>query len=369
MLSSFKKALVFSIMCIILLGTVCMVQGGEKKKEEIQEQIGETQQKIKSLDAKHRKALSDLENADKNIARAQTRAKALKNGLQKAQEEIALAKSDLKQVTKRVKQTEDYAARRLVEYYKLTQTGMVPVILGSNSVFDASVRQNALHRIIAFDNQVWENLNQDKIRLHSLTASLEKGLDEQVALEKELDSQLSRLKSQKAEKKKLLAKVNKEKGLAQAALESLELAAKELSKAITRIKPAIKPPVSPSQSPVGSFESLKGKMELPIPGGKIMAPFGAHKDPRFKATRFRSGIDVAAEMGEPFHAVHNGQVVYSGWFKGYGNMIIIDHGDAYFSVCAHAEDLFKEKGQPVEAGEVIGTVGGLWLFFRPGLIF
>ncbi|MBI9077387.1 MAG: peptidoglycan DD-metalloendopeptidase family protein [Desulfatibacillum sp.] len=364
-----KKALVFTGVSCILLGMVCFAQGEGAKKEILQEQIGETQEQLKNLDVKHRRVLSDLEKAQMAMAEAQLRANVLKKDLQKAGEEIALAKSDLEQVTQRVKQTEAYASRRLAEYYKLTQTGMAPVILGSDSVFEASVRQNALRRIINLDNQVWENLTKDKARLGALTTTLEKGRDEQIALERELKTELAQLNGQKAEKKKLLAQVDREKGLAKAALESLEQAAKELSKAITRIAPAPKKPLKPSQVPAKSFVSLKGHMELPIPGGKILAPFGAHKDPRFKATRFRSGVDIAAETGEPFHAVHEGRVVYSGWFKGYGNMIIIDHGDAYFSVCAHAEDIFKEKGQPVEAGEVIGTVGDSGSFSGPGLYF
>ncbi len=364
-----KKILV--LVCLALTATSLQqpAWAGDGKKEKIQEQIGETQEKIKNLEVTHRKMLAELEKADKSVASAQKRASQLKKDLQKTGEEIALAKSDLEQVTQRVKEAEDYAARRLAEYYKLTQTGTASVILGSNSVFDASIRQDALKRIIAFDNQVWEDLNQDKNRLKTLTDSLENNRDEQARLEKELDRELAELKSQRAEKKKLLARVSKEKGLAQAALRSLEQAAKELSKTINRIKPSVKPPPKSSKAPSSSFASLKGKMGLPIPGGKIMAAFGAHKDPQFKATQFRSGVDIASEIGEPFHAIHDGKVVYSGWFKGYGNMIIIDHGEAYFSVCAHAEDLFKEKGQTVETGEVIGTVGDSGSFSGPGLYF
>jgi septal ring factor EnvC (AmiA/AmiB activator) len=64
-----------------------------------------------------------------------------------------------------------------------------------------------------------------------------------------------------------------------------------------------------------------------------------------------------ADRGEPIQAVQSGIVLYSGWFKSYGNMIIIDHGTHYYTVYAHAEELFKSKGDPVEEGEVIATVG------------
>ncbi|MFH2100001.1 MAG: M23 family metallopeptidase, partial [Pseudomonadota bacterium] len=92
-------------------------------------------------------------------------------------------------------------------------------------------------------------------------------------------------------------------------------------------------------------------------------------NPRTGIQQFRSGVIIAATPGDPVRAVFGGKVVYSGWFSGYGNMIIIDHGQGYFTVCAHAEDLFKEKGDPVESGEVVGTVGDTGVTVEPGLYF
>jgi septal ring factor EnvC (AmiA/AmiB activator) len=72
---------------------------------------------------------------------------------------------------------------------------------------------------------------------------------------------------------------------------------------------------------------------------------------------FLSGINIQADRGEPVQAVSGGTVVYSSWFKGYGNMLIIDHGGSFHTVYAHAEALFKSKGDNVDAHEVIATVG------------
>lgn len=91
--------------------------------------------------------------------------------------------------------------------------------------------------------------------------------------------------------------------------------------------------------------------------GKIVYFFGPYKNNEFNVVNFRSGIVIQAERGEPIRAVFNGKVLYASWFKGYGNMIIIDHGDNYYTVYAHAEELFVSKGDMVENGEVIATVG------------
>ena len=111
--------------------------------------------------------------------------------------------------------------------------------------------------------------------------------------------------------------------------------------------------VNSSQSP---FSSHKGLLIRPV-NGKITNLFGPYNNPKYNITNFRSGIDIKADHGEPIRSVFKGKVIYSSWFKGYGNMIIIDHGNSYYTVYAHMEETFKSKGEEVDAGEVIATVG------------
>ena len=114
--------------------------------------------------------------------------------------------------------------------------------------------------------------------------------------------------------------------------------------------------------------TYKGLLNMPVKG-KIIRLFGPYKNKRFNVINFRSGIDIAAEMGEPVRAVFSGKIVYASWFKGYGNMIIIDHGRNFHTVYAHVEDIFKAKGDTVETGEVIATVGDTGSITGPQLHF
>ena len=116
------------------------------------------------------------------------------------------------------------------------------------------------------------------------------------------------------------------------------------------------------------FAALKGLLMMPVKG-KIVSFFGHYKDRRFNVTQFQSGINIRADRGEPIRAVYSGQTLFSSWFKGFGNMIIIDHGDHYYTVYAHLEEQFKSKGDPVEAGEVIATVGDTGSLTGAGLHF
>mgnify|MGYP000140308244 CR=1 FL=1 len=116
------------------------------------------------------------------------------------------------------------------------------------------------------------------------------------------------------------------------------------------------------------FIQLKGLLNLPV-NGKIVSSYGHYRDTEFDITKFRSGVLIRAERGEPIHAVANGTTLFADWFKGYGNMLIIDHGDHYYTVYAHLEALFKARGDSVDADEVIATVGETATSAGPGLHF
>jgi septal ring factor EnvC (AmiA/AmiB activator) len=112
----------------------------------------------------------------------------------------------------------------------------------------------------------------------------------------------------------------------------------------------------PSENNRRTFIKLKGLLNLPV-NGKIISSYGHYRDAEFDVMNFRSGVLIRADRGEPIHAVANGTTLFADWFKGYGNMLIIDHGDHYYTVYAHLEALFKARGDSVDADEVIATVG------------
>jgi septal ring factor EnvC (AmiA/AmiB activator) len=155
---------------------------------------------------------------------------------------------------------------------------------------------------------------------------------------------------------KLLADIRKQKSLELAAIEALTQAAAALERKITSLNTVELEAVPDNNASQLSFSAHKGLLIMPV-NGKIINLYGEYKNPKYNITNFRSGIDIKADQGEPIRSVFNGKVIYSEWFKGYGNMIIIDHGNSYYTVYAHLEETFKSKGDAVDAGEVIATLG------------
>ena len=117
------------------------------------------------------------------------------------------------------------------------------------------------------------------------------------------------------------------------------------------------------------MKKLRGKLLFPVEAGRIEAHFGRALDPRFGTVTLQRGIDVRCEPGLPVRAIHAGRVVHAGWFRGYGNLVIVDHGDGYFSLMAHLSTLTRARDEEVRRGDVIGTVGDSGSLKGPYLYF
>jgi len=102
-----------------------------------------------------------------------------------------------------------------------------------------------------------------------------------------------------------------------------------------------------------AFESLRGKLKLPV-RGELQGRFGS---PREDGGVTWKGLFIKAENGHAVHAVADGQVVYADWLRGFGNLIIVDHGNGYMSLYGNNESLLKQVGDMTQSGETVASVG------------
>ncbi|MGV8073885.1 MAG: murein hydrolase activator EnvC family protein [Syntrophobacteraceae bacterium] len=129
----------------------------------------------------------------------------------------------------------------------------------------------------------------------------------------------------------------------------------------------------PNRKPVFDFNwtpfpSKKG--ELPVPTeGEIIQAFSSKADASSRSILFNGGVIIKAPKGQGVQAVHEGIVMFADWLKDYGKVMIIDHGNHYCSLTAHADKLLKKVGDIVKVGDMIATVGNTGLQEGPRLYF
>jgi septal ring factor EnvC (AmiA/AmiB activator) len=115
----------------------------------------------------------------------------------------------------------------------------------------------------------------------------------------------------------------------------------------------------------GPFSAQRGKLRLPV-RGELVGRFGAQRN---EGPSGKTGVFIRAPEGQAVRAVAAGQVVYADWMRGFGNLLIVDHGEAYLSIYGNNESLLKQSGDPVAAGEAIATVGASGGNEQSGLYF
>ena len=340
----------------------------QKEAKRIDQKIEKKTSELLRFTRKEKAIVNSLNDIDMTLDNDRKNASLLKAELAALEKEIIKTKNDSDNFQKKIKTSEDYAALRLVAIYKLSWLGRIYVLASAQSVYDLFRRKKALEHVLAYDENIWKNLMGNKMRLQHLLVELKLKKTEKLAVETDYKKQIEMMIRERKKRSKLLDDIRKKRSLQLAALESLNQAATELDQTINALKSELALFEPRQRESSKDFSALKGLLNMPVKG-KIVSFFGPHRNKKFNVLNFQSGIEIKADRGEPIRAVYDGRVLYAEWFKGYGNMIIIDHGDNYYTIYAHAQELFASKGDLVEKGEVVATVGDSGSMIGPSLHF
>jgi septal ring factor EnvC (AmiA/AmiB activator) len=338
--------------------------------ETIKKQLRKAEAELASISLKEKEVLEAFDAADEALNGARRRVRAAKAELADVQAKINAVQKRSSDLGKEILLEEQYVAKRLTALYKLNWVGKTQLLATADSFFDFVRRKGALEKILSQDEALLEALNRKKSELDALLTRLNTRRAEKRALELTLKKRVAKLSEQQSRRKSVLQTIRSKKSLELAALKALRKSARELDATIERIE-SVKPEnvvANTANRQDKPFKAYKGLLSWPVKG-KIISFFGPYRDKKFAVTNFQSGINIRAERGEPIRSVSDGHVIFSNWFKGFGNMMIIDHGDHYYTVYAHLEEVFKVKGDRVDTGEVIATVGDSGSMKGPALHF
>jgi septal ring factor EnvC (AmiA/AmiB activator) len=338
----------------------------KKKARDIDREIEESHAKIKAFTRKEADAVSALNQIDLGLSKSQKQVAALRKEIAALEKETADATRASQELIQRIEANEHYIAKRLVALYKLNWLGKFQVLASAANLHDLLQRQTAMTRILAYDEKIMNQIMDNRQDLETILSRLQAQRDEKSRRAEQLQQEINRMAVERVKRSQLLAYVRREMSAQQVAIESLKQAALELDEKIQNLSVAATTPDETIESK--PFRAYKGLLKMPVKG-KIVSLFGTFKNTRYDVLNFRSGIEIQTERGEPIQAVYPGKILYADWFKGYGNMIIIDHGDGYYTVYAHIEEVFKTTGDFVKAGEVIATVGDTGSMTGPKLYF
>ncbi len=338
--------------------------GGLKKK------IQEEKQRVKAIHEKESSVISQLNKMDRNLSEKEKELKVLNRKLEGVVQKVRKTNEELQLVTQSVETQEAFLEKRLVALYKFGETGMPQIFFSSNSYAEFLNSRRYLASILGQDRELVEDFRKRQTVLGSYREQLKEDERELQALKEQTEKKQVEIRKDRLQKSRLLDSVRGEKRIHLAAIKELETASAQLQTLLNRLEREIREKAKAEVFiPAGKgFGTFRGKLAFPVEG-RILSTFGKNENPKFNTFTVQKGIEIEAAIGAEIRAVYDGRVLYSDWFKGYGKILIIDHGEGYYTLSGHASALLKNVGEEVRGGEGVALVGDTGSLKGPCLYF
>jgi septal ring factor EnvC (AmiA/AmiB activator) len=351
------------------------LQAEQRKLQQTQKQLKEEKERVAAARARERSLLAELEEIDRGLVAKQREVVKLEARIKKAQSDVTLFRGEISKLERqRGGQVQALAGRLRAMYRVHAQGGAVPVILSGDDPVRRAAAVRHLASLAALDARLIQEYRGTSERLADRKSREEAQQRELAGLHEEAKREQAEVDREAAKRRTLLAKVRDERAYHERMVGELTEASHRLEAFIRDLQAKqrrlakVPPPKGGIEPPAVGFGNLRGRLPWPTEG-RIVTGFGAQVHPRFGTRTFRNGVDIEAAVGREVAAVHAGHVVYTGWFKGYGNLIILDHGNGYYTLYAHVAEIEAKEGEDVKAGQRIGTVGDTGSLAGPRLYF
>ncbi len=337
--------------------------------EKLKDEIKEKKQKSDEAQRKEASVLQELEEADHRIKRRREDFAQVNEKLREKDREIADTNASLHRLRERIVQREGSIRSRLRVMYKEGPNGQLKLLLASSGYNDLQARLASLRWISRREFQLLEGHRADRARLESTESHLLRVRGELRGYQQEIATKLAAVKEERTKKDRLLARVRSEKVMYVKAVEELEKSAQRIESLIREFEARRKAAASARTAPAGEgLARLKGRLGWPTEGD-VVALFGRQKHPKFDTYVQRKGIEIRAGHGTVIRSVSDGVVAFADWMRGYGLLAIVDHGEGFFSLYAHASKLLVSVGDSVRGHQPIGEIGDTGLTGESTLYF
>ncbi len=318
----------------------------------------------RSLAAREVSILDTLGEAEQALGQAEEEARRAEADRAQSERRLERARADEIAAQGRLERQGRELRPRLAARQRMGRLGELRLLLSSASLADLVKRRALIDRILAHDLAALKEARatvaeRERARLVRAAETARVG-----GLAAEAQKRRAEAAARSEERRTLLGAIRGARALHERAAQEVAGQERKLAEFIAALPP---PPASGIPLHTG-FAALRGRLPHPA-DGPVEVGFGRVVNPRFNTVTVQKGIDIGAGRGDPVRAVAPGRVAHAGWFKGYGNLVIVDHGDGYYTLVAHLDSMSTAMGEEVGAGALLGTVGDTGSLKGPYLYF
>jgi murein hydrolase activator len=346
----------------LLLSSVSNAAPPEDELKKLQQKIREEKKRLSQTLLHESSVLNELDTVNSKLSKVEAEYRRHLKALKQTEAEMAVLNREIERLRKTIEKQQDWFARKLRTMHRFGHgTDMVLILMSAEDLSQMmrhwkylQMMTRAEHdKIASFRNNL-SRLDEKSGKLLAMKSEIEK---KTVAIKlKEVEIEAS-----KREKEQLLSSVRNERASRQKLLSELNDSAKKLHDII---RESSRTETYTAQG----FGRMKGKLPWPS-DGRVAIPYGQQKDRQFDTPVFRNGIHIQADASADARAVFGGKVIFSEWFKGFGQLVIVNHGSGYHSLYGNLSEIFSSVGDIIKENQVIGKVGTSGILNAPGLYF
>ena len=332
----------------------------EEKQQQltnVQQQIEAQQRKAELARRKEQTIAEQLRAIQRELDTAEDEYEAVNDQLENTEQHIKANVELSNRLTKKLEVQTKTLHRRIRDIYKNGQVNYLDVLLGAKDFNDFVGRMDILKKILAYDNALIQGTKADRETLRKAKEQLEADRAKIVELRKLAAAKREQVAERRQERRGVLNAATYERETAERAYRELIETSRQIEQMIKRIQ-------SGEKNIGGSTGTMTWPAEV-----EITSPFGWRVHPIFGTQRLHTGIDIGADYGDAIRAADGGVVIHADWMGGYGNAVIIDHGNGISTLYAHNSQLLVSEGQTVSKGQTVARCGSTGYSTGPHLHF
>ena len=365
--NNFPRLFLAAATALFLAAFSSAIQAGPKDElKDIRDRIEALKKQLTESESSKAEAADALKDSERAVSQTSRKLYQISGQRREVNTALSRLQSRIRVVESNIADEQGVLGRLLYQQYVGGQSDAIKLVLNGEDPNEIARQLHYLSYVSRARSELLASLRENLSDLERLTGETRRKSSELHALQSEETLQMRRLEKEKAQRREIYAKVSDDIEKSRKQLSTLKRDEDRLSQLIERLareaarknnrkpgKRITNQALPNADSGSGPFRQLKGKLRLPVIG-ELMNRFGGQRKDSGLSWK---GLFISAKPGREVKAIAGGRVVYADWLRGFGNLLILDHGDGYMSLYGNNESLFKQVGEEAKAGDTIAAAG------------
>jgi septal ring factor EnvC (AmiA/AmiB activator) len=319
--------------------------------DRIRGEIAKLKQRLDEVHQQTRNAQQELEAADLELGIHTRELEIARETWQRVDRERVQTEAQIAELIVRIARQKQHLGRRLVALYRLGGLSYMRILMSLDQQHDPTAAISMLSFLVTHDSRTITRFESTKNELGVRRVELAERQKQLAELARVIEQRRRSVAAAYAQKQRVLAQLQEQESGSAAQLAELEEKARRLARLVDTLSKQ-----GETVAPSSDIRSYRGTLAWPVEG-KVLERFGKQRNAKFSTVTNNNGLKIAAAPRAEVSAVFQGTVLFSQWFKGYGNLIILDHGNRVFSLYGNIIAPVVAVGDRITTGQPIAGVG------------